>query len=131
MCLWTKQTKPLIAKKPIIAFKVLISTFDGKFISPYQEYDYTKYISSNEIVKDVIPKAIAPSKVDIFEALIGLKKVNEGIHLFMNSSDAFLMTRCFRGGTVFECEIPEGSHYFLDNNEYEICTNQFKFMNEL
>lgn len=131
MCLWTEQTKPLIAEKPITAYKVLLHTFDGKFISPYQEYDYTRYIYSNKIVKDTIPKTADLSPSEILEYISELKKVNNGLHLFMHSKDAFLLTKCLRGGIIFECEIPVGSHYFMGINNFEICTNQFKFINEL
>lgn len=83
MCLWTKQIKPLVAEEPIIAYKLLIHTINNKFISPYQEYDYTEYINNNEIVKDAIPRAIKPNNVgEILEDIMGLKKVCEGIHLF-------------------------------------------------
>lgn len=131
MCLWTEQVKPLITEEPIIAYKLLIHTIDNKFISPYQEYDYTKYVSSNEIVKVAIPRAIKPGVSEALEYLMGLRKVYEGIHLFTKKDDAFFLAKCFRAGVIFKCEIPAGSHYFMGSNKTEICTNQFKFINGL
>lgn len=132
MCLWTKQTKPLVAEEPIIAYKLLIHTINNKFISPYQVYDYTEYINNNEIVKDAIPRAIKPNNVgELLEDIMGLKKVCEGIHLFAKADEAFILAKCLRSGVIFKCEIPIGSCYFINNNKTEICTNQFKFIKEL
>lgn len=131
MCLWTKQIKPLIAEEPIIAYKVLINTIDNKFISPYQEYDYTKYINSNEIIKDVIPKAINPNVCEVLEDIMKLKKVYKGIHLFTKIETSFYFAKCFRSSVIFKCEIPINSYYFMNSSETEICTNQFKFIKEI
>lgn len=118
MCLWTEQVKPLIAEEPIIAYKLLIHTIDNKFISPYQEFDYTKYVSSNEIIKVAIPRAIKPGVSEALEYLMGLKKVYEGIHLFTKKDDAFFLAKCFRAGVIFKCEI----QYIRDNSNTVLST---------
>lgn len=129
MCLYTKQKEPLIAEKPIKAFKVLYN-FGDKFLSAFQDYDYTEYVNSHCLVKDTIPKAEHPS-LNLVIACFDLEVVNRGLHLYINKAKAIAAAKWCTAGVVFECDIPIGSYYFLNDGETEICTNQFRFIKEI
>lgn len=132
MCLYTKQKEPLIAKKPIKAFKVLIRNFKGGFFSPFQDYDYTEYVNDHCIVEDIIPKVEPPHyNINITILSAAIRVVHRGLHLFINKDKAIETASQYgAAGVIFECEIPVGSYYFLSEGETEICTNQFRFIKE-
>lgn len=60
-----------------------------------------------------------------------LKKVNEGFHLFTREYEASYVSEKFETGVIFECEIPIGSYYFMEDGRTQICTNQFRFIKEI
>lgn len=129
MCLFAKQELPLIAKEPIKAFKVLIRDFENRLLSPYHEYDYTEYVINHCVITDVIPKAYYPAGTsDIL--YLDMKVVNKGLHLCI-SKDKATELAINLDGVMFECNIPAGSYYFTNDNETEICTNQFQFIKEI
>lgn len=133
MCLFTNQIKPLINSKPIKAYKVIAiapnknffwGTIMGfvKYRAPfYKGFDYTKFIHFHRTVSGPIPKAIG-------------NVVNQGFHLCLDIEVAEYMKRCYdvyNCWVIFECEIPIGSKYFVNDDNTEICTNQFKFKKKL
>lgn len=126
MCLWTKMEKPIKAETPIKAYKVLLLLGDAYF-SPVQYYEYTSYLNGFLLVKDVVPEI--EYKEELY--ILGVGRINRGLHLFANLEDAKLVASRCPNRLVFECEIPEGSYYFLNKDNNEICTNQFRFIREV
>lgn len=124
MCLFTVQSKPLIAKEPIKCYKALISHYtSNKYLSPIQKFNYTQFIKKNLLVKGKIPKI-----EDEIELLLrGIGRVNRGFHLYTRYPE----TLYYGNGIIFECEIPVGSYYFTNPYGTEICTNQFRFIKEI
>lgn len=132
MCLYTKQKEPLIAEKPIKAFKVLIHNFEDKFLSPFQDFDYTEYVNSHCIIKDITSKVEYPNHNFVIVCSdLGAVKINRGLRLFIDKNIAIEIAKSYTAGVVFECDIPVGSYYFLNDGETEICTNQFRFIKEI
>lgn len=112
----------------IKAYKVLLLTEDGRYISPYKLYDYTKYVKDSTLVEDCIPKPIFNQSYHKYE-------VHEGLHLNSDIYGTLLESRIARGRefgdriVVFECVIPPGATYI--RGEWDICTNQFRFVKEI
>lgn len=122
MCLFTVQSKPLIAKEPIRAYKILIA-HSASYISSIQKFNYTQFIKKNLLVKDKIPKI--ENEIELI--LRGIGRVNRGFHLYTRCPE----TLYYGNGIIFECEIPVGSYYFTNPYGTEICTNQFRFIKEI
>lgn len=121
MCLISKDNNLQIAKEPILAYKVL----NRNYISPCRGFDYSSYVNDpNKVVCDTIP-------YPILEHFSGHYIVEEGLHLFTDLQYAKEFTDVgISCGLIFKCEIPIGAYFILGKYD-EICTNQFKFMNEL
>lgn len=126
MCLWTTQEKPKRTDASIKAYKVL-EFIDNEYFSPVQFCNYTPFIGGNLLVKEKIPKIECEGEFYI----IGRGRVNEGLHLFTEYTSAALVASRSSKRVVFECEIPEGAYYFLNEDKTEICTNKFRFIKEV
>lgn len=130
MCLITKQTKPLIAKNSITAYKI-IQIIGDEYISPYMCYNYTKFIKEHKMVQDVIP--IVEHKNIYGEQMSRYVRINKGLHLFLSKDFAkYTMKLRYPGKYIlFKCRIPKDSYYFTSKNNVYICTNQFEFIEEV
>lgn len=128
MCLRVENPEVHFCIKPIKAYKVLLLTEDGRYISPYKLYDYTKYVSSNTLVEDCIPKPIFNQNLRRYE-------VHESLHLCSDLYSVLAEIRIAKDDysnnkiKVFECIIPPGATYI--SGEWDICTDQFKFVKEI
>lgn len=132
MCLWTSQEKPLQAKTPIKAYKVL-QLEDADYLSSVMCYNYSEFIKNDKTIQDIIPSV---NFTNIFGEVTSIGKVHKGLHLYLNEDYAEYILKQYRQNhkgkyILFKCEIPKGSYYFISIDNLEICTNQFKFMNEL
>ena len=126
MCLWTTQLKPIKVDALIKAYKVL-EFIDNEYFSPVQFCNYTLFIGSNFLIKESIPKIEYEGEFYI----IGRGRVNKGLHLFTEYTSAALVASRSSKRVIFECEIPEGAYYFLNEDKTEICTNKFRFIKEV
>lgn len=128
MCLRVQNPKVHCCIKPIKAYKVLLLTEDERYISPYKRYDYTKYVKDGTLVEDCIPKPIFNQSRRSYE-------VHEGLHLNSDIYGTLLETRIARSQAfgnkviIFECEIPPGATYI--SGEWDVCTNQFRFIRKV
>lgn len=133
MCLITHQKHPKTNDKPIKAYKVVATTPNKNFlwsiimgsvryIAPfYSSFEYTKFIRFHRTVSGPIPEAI-------------LNAVYQGFHLCLDIESAKQMAGNYsihESWVIFECEIPVGSKFFIDDDGIEICTNQFKFIRKV
>lgn len=122
MCLKIKETfktraeareftkAPLIAKKDIVVYKILVF-YENKYYSPYRSVQYYK----NEI-KHV--KKFSFNIVDICGKWH--VDVNKGLHSHKKLVPTFplsLLTSTKTNYFVVKCIIPKGTFYFKNNNE--------------
>lgn len=127
MCLRVENPEVHCCIKPIRAYKVLLLTENGMYVSPYKLYDYTKYVKDGTLVEDCIPKPV-------FNYYLRKYVVNEGLHLCSDLCSALFEMRMAEDYSsnkivVFECIIPPGATYI--RGEWDICTDQFKFVKEI
>lgn len=123
MCLYTKSSYSIVAKKDILCYKLLVLK-DDKYISPYMGLEY---------------------KINAFNYPLDLC---ENIRFFRLYSDSyffevdkgFLHSYTFNGAKssnifydivcapntfyLFECYIPKGSKYFISHNKEQICSDK-------
>lgn len=120
MCLIALNNTVQIAKEPIIAYKVI--RFNYK--SPCRGFDYSPYVENlGETIYDVIPNPF-------FDYMNDKYIVEEGLHLFTDLQHAKEYIDDDLDELIFKCEIPIGA-YFILGKYGEICTDRFKFINEL
>ena len=104
MCLETRQIEPKVAEEPITVYKVL-NKKDNMYYTPYKGK-----VVWNEILYGEEP-LIAEGEKNITK----LTNVNGGyIHTYRN----FKSIRELPNYSVFECEIPAGTEYWCNGNEY-------------
>lgn len=133
MCLITHQKYPIENGKPIKAYKVVATTPNKNFFGVllwgpirykapfYSIFEYTKFIRFHHTVSGLVPKAI-------------VNAVNQGFHLYLDIESAKYTIKhydIYNRWVIFECEIPIGSKCFVNDDNTEICTNQFRFIRKV
>ena len=120
MCLFTSQPAE-IAVKPIIVYKVLISTGDKIYSTPCQG----NIVKVNDILKASVHTE--PTETCINNKSFFVIK-GEGVHAY--TSKAFAKQTYFYYGAITKWEIPAGAKYWIGDylSEGEIAATEMKFI---
>jgi hypothetical protein len=118
MCLTTSQMEPKIAEKPITVYKVLHKEGEGMLVTPYLKKCVWKEILNGE------EPLVAEGEKDILtETTVG-----EGfIHSYGNVS--VIKSPFNQNYSVYECEIPEGAEYWVNDGGTEYASEKIVFKN--
>lgn len=110
MCLFTNRTKPLVASKDLVVYKVL-TVEDGKYYTPYQSVEVK--LNSYLTVPD--------SKVRK-TSLFGYYEINgEGIHSYTHL-----------GGHIgFKAIIPKGTPFWISSDLQQIASTKLYITDEI
>lgn len=104
MCLETRQIEPKVAEEPITVYKVL-NKKGNMYYTPYK----------GKVVWNEILYGEEPLIAEGEKKITKLTNVNGGyIHTYRN----FKSIRELPNYSVFECEIPAGTEYWCNGNEY-------------
>ena len=124
MCLISKTDIPLIAKKDIICYKILME--DN--CSPYYYRNYIAAIKNSDIIQDKTPERIEPfgSVFKISRGFIHTYSELTNLKYELYSTQSALLILC----KVYKCIIPKGSKYFVNITGQEYCSKQLKFIEE-
>lgn len=124
MCLLIRNNKESstlwIATKNIIVYKYLTENLT----SPYMDFKYV-------INKNYKTNIIKPQNGQSFHSYSEFKKydcffeIQKGYHAFYNKKTALnrkFQSMCF--SILYECTIPKGSYFYIDNIKKEIVSDQ-------
>lgn len=102
MCLITRNSIPIIAKKDIICYKIYNKTEEGYLSSPY-----LGYIASMQNFTELEPNPIGSDHKYI---------INKGFHSFKHLKNAKLDVQfypfLYTDNIIYKCIIPKGSKYY-------------------
>lgn len=130
MCLVKYSTENCLeeAKEDIVCYK-LLKYSKGKYISPYQRFNYTEYVNNpGKVFEEKKREDIA-----IFANSITL--VNKGfIHFYSIISlgviKAMISVQIEEDWKIFKCIIPKGTTVIY-GDDGTICAKKFKFVEEI
>jgi hypothetical protein len=122
MCLYTKQTTPLIADKDIIVYKVL----EDDLKSPYMAFQFilNKLFSTSKEDKQILYEEfnhiqLGKIKTRIYSGYFHAFQYEE----IANQEAAYLNIEEDGEYYIYEAIIPKGSKYYLGLN-YQICSEE-------
>lgn len=126
MCLVKYSTENYLeeAKEDIVCYK-LLKYSKGRYISPYQRFDYTEYVNNpGKIFEE-------KKKENIFIFANSITFVKEGfIHFYSNGAKAIVLAQTKEDWNVFKCIIPKGTTVIY-GDDGTICAKKFKFVEEI
>lgn len=115
MCLKTTNSNPRVAEKPITCYKIVRHKDDGKYVTGYMQYPVPDEVINGEI--PMMPESEEPQIAFKAEITGGV------IHAFQNKKDCEWF---YNDSEIFECEIPEGSLYWIGDSN-DLCANRLVF----
>lgn len=125
MCLFTKDSEPLISTENITCYKVLEVRGDG-LVSPYQKYPF--------IIGKELTDTVSPNPQDVFEYWM----IEEGyFHSFTHPSHAEAILPVLKRRNkkaeykIFEAVIPKGTQYHNGQQNVDICSKTLKIIKEV
>ena len=131
MCLITKQSTWLVAKKDIKCYKMLEVKrflFIKSYMTTYRGMKVPKKVISGE--KDLIAKGKAVFAPHFLSFGVVDYEISEGaIHAF-SDLDAALIWR-IEGCQLFECIIPAGTKYAVGRVTGFICAEKIRFVKKV
>lgn len=126
MCLITKQSTWLVAKKDIKCYKMLEVKrflFIKSYITPYRGMEVPKEVILGK--KDLIAEGTAVF-APYYDGDINYE-INEGaIHAFSDFETA--LNYSISGCQIFECIIPAGTKYAVSRGTGFICAEKIRFV---
>ena len=124
MCLVTKQTNWLVAKKDIKCYKLLDYDRLGRYVTPY-----TDLVVTEDIIRGERP-FIADKSYSIFQPVTSkYYKVEDGaIHCYRGWFNA--RVHAIGAYVLFKCIIPKGTGYAI-GEEGDICAEKIKFVKKI
>lgn len=127
MCLYTKQKRAQVAKKPITIYKYLKCECLPGLNSARYETPYTHTKVSGDIIDG--RKSMEAFGVEFFEHYDNLYCITMGfIHAFTSKQRA-LDCKPSDDCVLFKCEIPAGTEYYKSLSEFgEICAKKINFI---
>lgn len=112
----------LTAQKDIVCYKVLCFK-DGKWVSPYMNFDYTEYVNNLGLVFE----DKAEPEINWELKIYGMLNFNKGfVHFFTDPFYAKILL-VDEDRRMFECIIPKGTGYSIGKYD-DICAKKFKFV---
>ncbi len=127
MCLYTKQKKAQVAKKPITIYKYLKCECLPGLNSPRYETPYTHTKVSGDIIDG--RNSMEAFGIEFIEHFDNLYCITTGfIHCYTCKLMA-LLKKPFDDCVLFKCEIPAGTEYYRSTSEFgEICAKKINFI---
>lgn len=127
MCLYTKQKRAQVAKKPITIYKYLKCECLHGLNSARYETPYMHTRVSGDIIDG--KKSMEASGIEFFEHYDNLYCITMGFIHGFTSKQMALDKKPFAGCVLFKCEIPAGTEYYRSLSEFgEICAKKINFI---